>query len=245
MNKPNGGNGFSTVELCIILVVLAILGLGGWYVWQRNRTHALKTTNTAASNAKTTEGQEKYVVPDNYTIYENADLGFKFAYPKEWGELQATQDKTVFLSTQTANIPGDTSTIHGTLKVWMADAGSFRLRTGYSTEIKPVQTHEGYAWIVAAVDPDFDGQSVGSSYKPAPSEVFKQDSVHVYELETGHASNAWSVLAFPVGDRFVGVQLPSNESTGMLADGTITANPITSDQYQDLAVKIAKTVRIM
>jgi len=49
--------GFSAIEGVIILLIVALLGISGWYVWQRNRqdTNLVSTTATQATASKRSE----------------------------------------------------------------------------------------------------------------------------------------------------------------------------------------------
>ncbi|MCA9333102.1 hypothetical protein KDA00_04505 [Candidatus Saccharibacteria bacterium] len=40
-----------------------------------------------ASEQNKDSSKEEYVIPEGFVVYENPDYGFKFAYPKEWGEV--------------------------------------------------------------------------------------------------------------------------------------------------------------
>lgn len=52
-----------------------------------------QTAPVTESTDKETDGSanevaDQYVIPDGYVVYENKDLGFKFTYPKEWGDAK-------------------------------------------------------------------------------------------------------------------------------------------------------------
>lgn len=42
--------GFSVVEAVIIILVVAVLGLGGWYVWSRSKNDSAKNKDTSTSS---------------------------------------------------------------------------------------------------------------------------------------------------------------------------------------------------
>lgn len=49
MGKVMRQKGFSAVEGLVIVLVLAVVGLGGWYVWDRQTTDADSDQNTGQS----------------------------------------------------------------------------------------------------------------------------------------------------------------------------------------------------
>lgn len=69
-------------HLAIVLVILAIglVGFAGWYVWDSNK-EASQTIDDLPSGQQ--NNQEK--LPEGYVEYRNQELGFRFAYPEEWG----------------------------------------------------------------------------------------------------------------------------------------------------------------
>lgn len=72
--------GFSAIEVIIIVVVIGLIGFGGWWVYQANnkpQTSDSTTNNQGQSNEESA----------NLTQYSNTDLGIAFAYPKEWGNV--------------------------------------------------------------------------------------------------------------------------------------------------------------
>lgn len=74
-------NGFSAVEGLIVLVVLGLIAVAGWYVLHGKQKPA--TVQSQATQTQTT-AQAKTVA------YKNADYGFQFDYPKSWGTLTVT-----------------------------------------------------------------------------------------------------------------------------------------------------------
>lgn len=67
---------FSVVEGLLILTIVALVGFIGWYVWH-SKNNTDKAYNSASSTSSAT-------VPVDWTTYENKELGFSFAHPKEW-----------------------------------------------------------------------------------------------------------------------------------------------------------------
>ncbi len=69
--------GFSIVEAVVILLVLALAGFGGWFVWHKHKNIASVQPNTRTANKDTS-------VPDGWAQYTSKDGGVSFAYPSSW-----------------------------------------------------------------------------------------------------------------------------------------------------------------
>ena len=81
--------GFSVVEMLIVLVVVGLIGVAGWFVFERQNNKTETATqqtqqNSAKDTPKTTEQEEQsqLVIPDGWVKYGNGILGFY--YPNEW-----------------------------------------------------------------------------------------------------------------------------------------------------------------
>ena len=86
MRTQTKQHGFSLIEgLLIILVVSALSGMG-WYVWNAQKD---KETDKPANavNASTAEKEEDNI-PRGFVAYENKEIGFRFAHPKDWGTVK-------------------------------------------------------------------------------------------------------------------------------------------------------------
>lgn len=80
-------HGFSVVETLLILVIIGLLGVSGYYVFNAKK-NADKSLNNAAS-------QEQKLVSSSTKQgeYQNKDFGFKFEYPKEWGAVKTVSSE--------------------------------------------------------------------------------------------------------------------------------------------------------
>ncbi|MDQ3064808.1 MAG: hypothetical protein M3Q36_00880 [bacterium] len=81
----NNQQGFSVAEVLLIVVVASLLGLVGWFVWQRNDkvTRTDTNTNLQSENANTKSNPAE-VIPDGYTKYVVEEGSYSFYYPTEW-----------------------------------------------------------------------------------------------------------------------------------------------------------------
>ncbi len=84
--------GFTAIEIILVAITVAVLGLAGWVLYQNN----YGTTEVADTNQeqkqKTETEKEKSNTPEGWTEYRDKELGFSFAYPQEWGEIQVKED---------------------------------------------------------------------------------------------------------------------------------------------------------
>src|SRR5262249_20257792 len=72
--------GFGHMMLLLGLVVLAVVGFAGWYVWQNQTTtkSTSMTTVTAAAYKRTT------TVPSSWVKYTDTKDGLSFYHPTDW-----------------------------------------------------------------------------------------------------------------------------------------------------------------
>lgn len=79
--KGDRQRGFSIVEAVIVVAVIAVLGVGGWFVYQHNRVKV----GDAATNNTTSNQQPTTTQPTSTpTTYTSTAGGFSFTYPAGW-----------------------------------------------------------------------------------------------------------------------------------------------------------------
>jgi len=103
MNNLKNSKGFTLVETLLVLLVVAVIGFGGYYVWQNQHKDETKVSSTKAAVTKTEtksqssdpyHGWKPYILP-----YEK--LSFK--YPSDW--MLTNEDATTFNDTVTIKAP--------------------------------------------------------------------------------------------------------------------------------------------
>lgn len=89
-------HGFGSIEVVLLVVVLGLIGGLGYYVYQKGKTLPVASTSSSSPASTATKPQEnKSTVPEGFVEYENKELGFKFAYPKTWGDISVTDVRHV------------------------------------------------------------------------------------------------------------------------------------------------------
>lgn len=85
MKLTKNQSGISHILLVLLLVV--VIGGVGFTAYKVGTSKKTPTNSSAATeNTKKEETKtEEAKIPEGFVEYENKELGFKFAYPKEWG----------------------------------------------------------------------------------------------------------------------------------------------------------------
>ncbi|MGD8373691.1 MAG: hypothetical protein PVI21_02425 [Candidatus Woesebacteria bacterium] len=99
MNEPLATATPKSNKAIAVIIALSIIVLGlavalVWSLFLKPKDIAVEYVSSEESyslvaEAPCTDGTEN-IVPEGYVFYENADLGYKFAYPSEWGDVNVT-----------------------------------------------------------------------------------------------------------------------------------------------------------
>ncbi len=101
-------NGFSVVEITLVIAIFALLGVGGWYVIdQKSNENTQKTTTSTNNQSEQLEAYEaSTTVPGNWKVYKNDKYKFAISHPADWelgesdenmiAESSAATDKSMF-----------------------------------------------------------------------------------------------------------------------------------------------------
>lgn len=87
--------GFSLVEALLILVIVGLIGVVGWYIKNQKDSKTPKAVSSSAAQksakAKSSKADDKgtanCTAPAEYTVYTNKEIGYCFAYPTVWGSV--------------------------------------------------------------------------------------------------------------------------------------------------------------
>lgn len=78
--------GFGLIELLIIVIMVAVAGIVGYYTYTRIKNRPSQTTNTQVSTP------EPEAEPE-FKEFVSKEFGFKFEYPSSWGTLKLQQSQ--------------------------------------------------------------------------------------------------------------------------------------------------------
>lgn len=80
MASRKGQRGFGAVEIILVIFIVGLIGVGGWYVWQANNKSVGQTQvgNSYTQHDKVSEQ------PKLTNTFNNSLVPFTFEYPKEW-----------------------------------------------------------------------------------------------------------------------------------------------------------------
>jgi hypothetical protein len=86
MKMHKSETGFTPIFTLLLTVALAGVSFAGWKVYQASQA----TTPPASSAAPATNSQPAKTseIPEGFIEYKNEELGFRFAYPRAWGEVE-------------------------------------------------------------------------------------------------------------------------------------------------------------
>lgn len=68
-------------KISIFLIVIAILGIGGWLLWKGGDSYGRNNQSSSSTNTP----------PTNWNVYENTAYGYRFSYPSNM-EVARVQD---------------------------------------------------------------------------------------------------------------------------------------------------------
>ncbi len=88
-------NGFSPLHTVLMLVFAALVVGTGYYVYQATNKADDALSNAEQGSLSNISSKKQIEVPADWVWYESKELGFKFAYPKVWGEVSIEVGKGV------------------------------------------------------------------------------------------------------------------------------------------------------
>lgn len=89
--KRLDGDGFSVVEMLIVLAILILIGSAGVYVYKANNSESSDEDTKGQHATQTDEPNEMISAPEGYKEYKNTQYKFSFAYPENWTQQSAEE----------------------------------------------------------------------------------------------------------------------------------------------------------
>lgn len=86
------------IVLSFSIVIIGLLALLGWCWWRGGKDHLVDTLPAVVAGPCI--GGVENALPEGFVFYENATLGYRFAYPSSWGSVSVT---TTPIATETGN----------------------------------------------------------------------------------------------------------------------------------------------
>jgi len=113
--------GFAVIELVVLVVVLALAGGAGYYIWHTNQQSQVKLDAAKKATQSSNHISTKSTDPTaTWTKYSNKDGGFSLKYPSSW--------LTAYSCTTSAVLLAPSSSVR-------VDCNSAKVNQGYIEEI--------------------------------------------------------------------------------------------------------------
>jgi hypothetical protein len=188
----NNQKGFGALEALIIIVIVGLLGFGGWFIWNSNRTDDNKTskqTQDKEDSESTDEERDKYLEIKEWGVHFTLNEDAKGSYYKVRQDGQYTY-VDVFNSRFDTVENQNGVACKDTLLFVVARYSADDPRLEDSTNPKPETTIDGYGYAgtaanqaapacsivddsTAGVEYDQDVLDTFTTYKDALTESFK------------------------------------------------------------------------
>jgi Tfp pilus assembly protein PilE len=96
MAQKSASKGFTAVEAIIVILVVAVLAFGGWFIWHKSYKKENTKTNNQTSHNQNNQSKET-AQPDLYPgwkTYGNTTYGISLRYPTEWKVDEGATDSS-------------------------------------------------------------------------------------------------------------------------------------------------------
>jgi hypothetical protein len=214
--------GFSVLASVVIVLVIAIVGGVGYYVYSKNSKDNMQThttdrpssinTDAVQDDAATDKAAEKpYRLPAGYVLYDNKELRFKFAYPNEYGEVakQPTVNNVEIVRSDEPDVkfgPG----ISGKIQVFTYASADREIT---SRKYGPMIKLQGDKWIVTTPnESDMAANKAGDVYMDQAGKTVASktnEGLRVYLLRSVDEGSESDRLVFISGGRLHELYLPA------------------------------------
>jgi hypothetical protein len=250
-------NGFSLPHILLFLVIVAILGFAGWRVYdaQKNANNSLSNASNANEVVKQEKKEDTYkpVIPEGWKTYSNNEYGFSFAYPQEWGNLEAAApglgtdyDPYWLLLQKSGTIDQrEKYGIKGTLTVAVVSFDFKEFRTVKAGTALEYKADDGGHWIASTkVDLEFDDFKPGDKVS-VPVEK-KINGTTIFRVEGGYECDQNAEWWFATKKGVVQIAMPRfnkyvGESTGVCA----STKQVSEEYWRNIYKQILYSINIL
>lgn len=124
--------GFGLLGIILTILVLAIIGFAGWYIWKKQNNNSDKNANTSQNNGKNSDKPVEADPTDDWATYANIPGEFSFKHPKSWvfAENPEWCTETLVLFAPNASAVGKCATESFGQMVVMSNEGDVRAESG-------------------------------------------------------------------------------------------------------------------
>jgi hypothetical protein len=228
--------GFTAVEALIIILVVAALAFGGWYVWNKNNEDS--TSNSSSQTTKT-EDQSMMNIPEGWKQYKNEDYGFSFYYPEKVGPLmEGDTGGNPDILTYVKSVDNENAFANYTQSPLYVRVDKKEGFTTSAAKYGPVLEFKNGKWIVSSEDGgdiNNGGYDIGSEYKAQTVKTGEGNLVYNFSYtDEGCHRTVW---VFQQEQAFVTITLPA-----VCADEIDTIPQERLDDYQKVSDQMLETL---
>lgn len=85
--------GFTLVETLLVLLVVLVIGFGGYYVWGQQQVEDNDEASQVIDSDAVPSDDEATLseIPDDFVLYQDSDIGFEFIHPEAWGDVEVNR----------------------------------------------------------------------------------------------------------------------------------------------------------
>ncbi|MGH7158329.1 MAG: hypothetical protein ACREGD_04675 [Candidatus Saccharimonadales bacterium] len=224
--------------VALVLIVIAAVAFGGWWVWERNKEDGKSSgsKNGSQTNQSGTDVEQEPKIPEGYIFYESQEFGFSFAYPEQVGSLSVSSSgspRTLLYvrSADKENVFAPYT--RSPLSVQVDKKDGFLVHGG---KYGPILEFVGNKWIVSDKE-DGDvlngGYAAGSEYEAPVARTIH--GTPVYDFSAGDEGCRWTAWVFETNSAFVTIALPAvcADEIDSVPEDRLAAYKEVSDQVLD------------
>lgn len=241
MKQSTRQQGFAHIAIILAIVaVLAAVGFGGWYVWEKNKKEEPKQSASSQMESQQKEKGQKAKTPEGYILYENPKYDFSFAYPEKMGTLTAAAPANQSILFYANSKDEKDAFAPHTQSPLSVEARKTEAYVAGAGKYGPMLERKDGKWVVSDKengDTLNGGYTIGSEYKVKVARTI--DGVLVYDFSSGDEGCYHTAWVFQLSKAFVRISLPS-----VCADEIDTIPQERLNSYKEVTDKVLDTLTI-